>query len=114
MSSTPLPEEMKTRVVHCRRERCDIYIGRPALWGNPFTIGADGTRAEVIAKYEAWIKTQPELLGRLWSLRGKVLGCWCAPLPCHGDVLARLADEEQHAILRGTDVGTPHPGSGRG
>jgi len=61
-------------------------------WGNPFKVGRDGTRDEVIAKYEAWIQTQPELMAALPGLRGKVLGCWCAPLACHGDVLMRLAE----------------------
>ncbi len=80
-----------TRVVHWRREQCDIRIDRSSKWGNPYKIGRDGTRAEVIAKYEAWIKTQPALMAALPELRGKVLGCWCAPKPCHGDVLVRLA-----------------------
>ena len=81
------------RVVHCKRKPCDVYIGRPSQWGNPFVIGKEGTRAEVIAKYEAWLRTQPHLLAALPELRGKVLGCWCAPQACHGDVLVRLADQ---------------------
>jgi hypothetical protein len=87
---------MGTRVVHCARERYDVYIGRPSVWGNPFVIGRDGTRDKVIRKYAAWLQTQPQLLARLPELRGKVLGCWCAPLPCHGDVLAHLADARRH------------------
>jgi hypothetical protein len=59
-----------------------------------FVIGRDGDRTEVIRKYEQWLMEQPQLLARLGELRGKVLGCWCSPLPCHGDVLARLADKE--------------------
>lgn len=55
-------------------------------------IGVDGTREEVIAKYEKYLRAQPALMASLPYLRGKVLGCWCAPEPCHGDVLARLAD----------------------
>ncbi len=81
-----------TRVVHCKRHAYDVYIGRPGTWGNPFRIGRDGGRDEVIARYEAWLGHQPTLLARLGELRGKRLGCWCAPRPCHGDVLARLAD----------------------
>ena len=79
------------RVVHCKRQRFDVYIGRPSKWGNPFVIGKDGSRDEVIKKYEAWLGTQPNLLVALPELRGKVLGCWCAPQACHGDVLVRLA-----------------------
>lgn len=81
-----------TTVVNCKREPYDVYIGRPSVWGNPYHIGIDGTRREVIAKYEDWIKTRPELLARLPELKGKALGCFCSPLPCHGDVLARLAE----------------------
>lgn len=80
-------------VVHCKRAPFDVYIGRPGKWGNPFTIGKDGTREQVIAKYEAWLKTQPALLAQLPELKGKTLGCWCSPQPCHGDVLERLANE---------------------
>jgi hypothetical protein len=84
--------EPTTRVVNRRRERCDVYIGRPSDWRNPFVLGRDGTREEVIAKYRAWLMGQPQLLARLGELRGKVLGCYCKPLACHGDVLAELAD----------------------
>jgi hypothetical protein len=70
----------------------DVYIGRGSKWGNPFRIGKDGTRADVIRKYEVWLQEQPELLAALPELKGKTLGCFCAPKPCHGDILARLAN----------------------
>ena len=72
--------------------RNSVYIGRPSIWGNPYAIGRDGSRDDVIAKYEAWIMSQPALLARLSELRGKRLICWCAPQRCHGDVLTRLAN----------------------
>ena len=75
------------RVVHCKREPYDVYIGRPSKWGNPFTIGKDGTRDEVIAKYRVHLH-ESGLIADIEELRGKTLGCWCAPKPCHGDVLA--------------------------
>lgn len=94
---------MTTTVVHCRKAAYDVYIGRPSKWGNPFSY-KQGTLAEyvlpreqVIPAYEAWVRQQPHLMAALGELRGKVLGCWCKPGPCHGDVLARLADEGQHA-----------------
>jgi hypothetical protein len=83
----------QTRVVHCKKEHYEIYIGRGGRWGNPFSIPKDGTREEVIKKYEEWISQQPELLADLPSLKGKVLGCWCKPQACHGDILAKLAEE---------------------
>jgi hypothetical protein len=69
-----------------------VYVGRPSKWGNPFVIGRDGTRDEVIAKYRAWITRQPALLAALGELRGKHLVCWCAPERCHAEVLIDLAN----------------------
>ena len=83
---------MKTTVVHGNKEPYDVYIGRPSKWGNPFSVGQDGGREEVIDKYHRWLLTQPKLLLCLWELRGKRLGCWCKPKACHGDILAMLAD----------------------
>ena len=87
----------KISVVNKRHNRYDVYIGRGGPWGNQFEIGRDGTRAKVIAKYRAWITSDDRvafaLRNNLHMLQGKVLGCFCAPLPCHGDVLAELADE---------------------
>jgi hypothetical protein len=80
------------RVVHCKREPFDVYIGRPSKWGNPFAIGKDGSREDVIALYEEWMFGHPPLLSDLPEIRGKVLGCWCSPQACHGDVLLRLAN----------------------
>jgi hypothetical protein len=51
-----------------------------------------GSRADVIAKYRAWIVTQSELMNALDELRGRDLVCWCAPLACHGNVLIELAN----------------------
>jgi hypothetical protein len=82
---------VSTTVVH-RSEEHDVFIGRPSRWGNPFVIGRDGSRAVVIARYRDWLCSRPELLADLPALRGKRLGCFCAPEPCHGDVLAELAD----------------------
>jgi hypothetical protein len=90
--SSPEKGEM-TLVVNCRRDPYDVFIGRPGPWGNPFVIGRDGSRAEVIRLYAQWIVTQPRLIADLPSLRGRRLGCYCKPLPCHGDVLVRLVEE---------------------
>lgn len=63
--------------------------------GNPFRIGPDGTRDQVIAKYRRWlwneIRADRVDLKELAALHGKRLGCWCAPEPCHGEVLERAA-----------------------
>jgi hypothetical protein len=69
------------------------YIGRGSEWGNPFVIGKDGNRAQVIAAHQRWATLQPQLLERIRrELRGKDLVCFCAPLACHGDTLMRIAN----------------------
>lgn len=82
-----------TRVVNINKETYDVNIMRPTKWGNPFIIGKDGTRKEVIAKYRMWVRSQPHLMASLGELRGKTLGCCCKPKPCHGDVLVDLIRE---------------------
>jgi len=71
-----------------------VYVGRPTKWGNPFKIGVDGNRQEVIRKYRQYLLSNPKLLGQLEELKGKDLACWCSPLPCHGDVLLELANKK--------------------
>ncbi len=83
---------LNARIVGKAPAPARVYIGRPGKWGNPFVIGRDGSRAEVIAKYRAWLASQRELLDALDELRGKDLVCWCAPQACHGDVLIELAN----------------------
>lgn len=82
-------------VVHLNQEEYDIYIGRPSKWGNPYEIGKDGTRKQVIQLYREYILSNKELMSSLGELKGKRLGCWCKPLPCHGDVLDELANRDQ-------------------
>lgn len=84
---------MKKYVVHCKKEKYDTYIGRGSIWGNPFKIGEDSSRSQVIEKYQNYLLTKPDLILKIGQLKGKVLGCWCAPLPCHGDILAHLANK---------------------
>lgn len=106
---------MTTTVVNKHhRVPFDIYIGRGSIWGNPFVIGEDGDRAEVIEKYDRYLDDHPELVARIPELRGKTLACFCAPKSCHGDILARRADRigEKRDMMRiGTDGGChPNPG----
>jgi hypothetical protein len=86
-------------VVHFKKEKYDVYIGRPSKWGNPFS-HKDGTlakfktntREEAVKKFEEYLIGNMDLMKDLPSLKGKVLGCWCKPKACHGDVLAKYAD----------------------
>jgi ERI1 exoribonuclease 3 len=89
-------------VVHSKRAPYDIYIGRRSRgapagatgeWGNPFAMTGEADRQRVIRQYSEWLQSQPELCDRARrELRGKVLGCWCAPKGCHGHVLAEVAN----------------------
>ena len=90
-----------TTVVNKRNSEYDVYIGRGSKWGNPFIIGKDGHRVEVIDKYEEWLlgirvapngQKVPSLDEAKQELKGNVLGCFCAPRACHGDVLMRFVD----------------------
>lgn len=79
-----------------------VYVGRPSKWGNPFKVGRDGTRWEVIAKYREYMEETGEgeaLCASLDELKGKDLVCWCSPLPCHADVLLDLANREWERIM---------------
>ncbi len=70
-----------------------ISIDRRTEWGNPFELPYDGDRETVICNYaDHYLPHKPSLLSRLHELRGKALACWCAPEPCHGDVLKARAD----------------------
>ena len=73
----------------------DISIMRPSVFGNPFKIGPDGTRMEVIEKYKELVRRDPRLIERIRKeLRGHRLVCCCKPKPCHGDWLVEVAESE--------------------
>lgn len=93
------PTQRKPRVLNLHRDPIPpdaVYVGRGrgSKWGNPFRIGPDGTRDEVVAKYRHWIVRQPHLTASLSELagNGKDLVCFCAPRACHADVLVDLAN----------------------
>lgn len=73
----------------------DEYIGRAngrfrrsaSKWHNPFK--GEGA----IELYQEYLATKPDLLEKIGELQGKLLICYCHPDPCHGDVLARLANK---------------------
>jgi Domain of unknown function (DUF4326) len=81
-----------------------VYIGRrqwagkelfeASPWANQYSVKKYG-REEALRRYEERLRGRPDLMGRLPELKGKVLACWCKPLPCHGDVLLRLIEEQQ-------------------
>jgi hypothetical protein len=105
MKTTRTTTVKTTTVVNlsARTASCDVYVGSSSarfdgsIWSNPFKFGTDGTRSEVTAKYRQHLMSRPDLLERLPELRGKRLGCWCAPQACHADVLAEMADMSGNA-----------------
>lgn len=83
----------KNLIAWARNEGLYEKIDRTTDWGNPFKLDDDGDRDTVIASYaEHYLPYKPSLLGNISELHGKALGCWCAPEPCHGDILAAEAD----------------------
>jgi len=93
----------ETKVVNIKHgDKYDRYIGRPGKWGNPYS-HLDGTRAtyrvasreEAVSAYRAYLtdilERDPEFLV---PLKGMVLGCYCKPLACHGDILVQILNAE--------------------
>lgn len=77
----------------------DVYIGRGTLWGNPYQMGKEGTRDEVIAKFaydfeKRFLKLPEKFDENIEKLRGKTLGCHCKPAACHGDVIASYLNSQ--------------------
>lgn len=95
---------MKTIVVNINEKVYEIFIGRPSIWGNPYRIGRDGTRQEVLEKYYHYVKNSPYLMSKIHQLKGKILGCYCKPKDCHGDMLVKILEEiEVENFMRGSD-----------
>ena len=75
----------------------NVYVGRAkksiegSKWGNPHKLENEGERQKVINQYRSHITTNQHLASTVHELKGKVLGCWCAPKLCHAAVLHELA-----------------------
>ena len=83
------------KVVHCKKEPYDIYIGRPSKWGNPFVIGKERTREQAVKQYLWYILHDEKLLYDISELKNKTIACWCSPELCHGHVLKVLVENEE-------------------
>ncbi|CAD7949236.1 unnamed protein product [Amoebophrya sp. A120] len=95
----PLSNSKKIKLWVAQDPERHVYIGRPSIWGNPFRIGDHGdSRETVVRKYREYlVNDHPEVLVHLGDLRGKILGCWCHPHPCHGHVLQNLYRDRDDA-----------------
>lgn len=86
-------------LVNIREKECDVFIGRPSKWGNPYS-HINGTlaqfktktRKEAVQKFEEYLLNNKELMDSLPELKYKVLGCYCYPLECHGDIYKKYVD----------------------
>lgn len=86
---------MQTKVVNLRTDKYTKYIGRGSPLGNPFRIGKDGTRKEVIQKFKQHFLNDPKLQLIAKTYKGEILGCFCKPLPCHGDIIVEFLNEKE-------------------
>jgi Domain of unknown function (DUF4326) len=96
MPTTSTDASSSPKVVHCKRASRGsfVYIGRPTIFGNPFRLADptdDAEREGVLVRYaeyfQARIASDLEFRRAVESLRGRDLGCWCAPRRCHGEVI---------------------------
>ncbi len=82
------------KVVNLRKNKYTHYIGRGSHFGNPFKIGIHGTREEVIIKYEKWVRKIPSIISEIRVLtEDTILGCYCKPKACHGDIIIKIWKE---------------------
>lgn len=96
------PAKPRTTVINVSTTRnYDVHIGRPTKYGNPYVMSRteDGNRDEVISKFKEWFFSDNERARELRAdakqeCTGRILGCYCKPLPCHGDVIAAYCNGE--------------------
>lgn len=87
----------QTTVVNIKHMPYEVYIGRAGrgqdgYFGNPFRLAAGKTRGTTLDDYSKYfynkLNTDPEFKRKIHELKGKVLGCFCKPYACHGDIIA--------------------------
>ena len=91
-------------MVKGKRPKYDLYIGRElnypkakfnrSKWANPFSVKRYG-REEALRLYKEYVRNTPDLYNSLPELEGKILGCWCKPESCHGDILFELLETQR-------------------
>ena len=110
MNLLPLKNLMgnKTTRVNINQEECDVYIGRPSIWGNPYTSKTGktlakfvvGSKKEAIEKYRVYLLSNVELMERLMELDGLKLGCFCKEeATCHGDILIEQINAKTNGLF---------------
>lgn len=98
MDSTEEDEAVMPRVLNKYRDQIPsdaVNCMRPGPWGNPFVIGRDSNREQVLERYKAWIYApeQAQLRERARrELANRPLWCCCRPASCHADILHKIAN----------------------
>ena len=90
-----------TTLVNLRNTKSyDVRIDRTTEFGNPFLIGIHGDRHQVLEKYRVYfytrLLTDKVFLGKVLTLKGKVLSCWCCPLDCHGHIIIEFLEGKEN------------------
>jgi len=95
----------KDLVVHCKIKPYDVYIGRSkdpkkGKWGNPYSHEEGtlaeykvATREEAVECFRKYLLKNVDLMKQILTLKGKVLGCWCKPKSCHGDIIVEFINK---------------------
>lgn len=92
---------METKVVNLYKEKYDVYIGRygkgmDGYFGNPFKLKKGEVSGSTLNKYREYfygrVESDKEFREKVEGLRGKTLGCFCKPKPCHGDIIKEYLD----------------------
>ena len=96
------------KVVNRRKEKYTHYIGRGSIFGNPFVIGKDGNRQQVIEKYEKYLVNNTIVLDAIYKLpKDAILGCFCVETSinfirknkrCHGEIILKIWKELHNEI----------------
>lgn len=101
-----------TKIVNCKKEKYDIYCGRPSDFGNPMSIqeikrmflgiSDEVAREKAILWYRKYfykrIKADKNFLEKVLKLKDKTLGCFCKPLSCHCDIIAEFLDKNDENL----------------
>ena len=75
------------------RDRGGWDLAQHALHNPPKNSLAQlGAPEASVAAYVRHLLDRPDLLDQARALRGKTLGCWCAPTLCHAHAIAWYAD----------------------
>jgi len=92
---------MATTVINVRtKSRTGVtMIDRSTVFGNPFPINFRCSREQSITKYKVWFYemiNHDQFREAVELLKNRVLGCWCKPLACHGDIIVEYLDGTKH------------------